>query len=267
MLNKILLFLIIPCSFISASISEVNNLTLFKDTIYSLNENAIVLLDIDYTVMKPCDAALLPCGRHLRRQYLHTLDLKRREFLQSIIALETKEELVDAAYIDIIKCLEEKGIPIVGLTALEVGEYGKIEKLEDWRLDNLKHVGVDLSNSFKHKNPTSLKTLPEYNNNFPLFKNGVLFTNRQPKGLVFTAFINILDNKPKKVIFIDDNLEYLKSVQQAALGLGMEFIGFHYRAVENMCSDFDEEIAQIQYLYLLKCEHWLSNQEARSHIN
>ena len=99
MINKFLVFLIISfqCSFISASISEINNLSLFKKTVYSLNENDMVLLDIDFTVMKPCDAALLPCGWHLRKQYLHTLDLKRRELLQSIIALEGKEELVDVA--------------------------------------------------------------------------------------------------------------------------------------------------------------------------
>ncbi|CCB85910.1 putative uncharacterized protein [Parachlamydia acanthamoebae UV-7] len=267
MIKKLLVFLIISFqySFISASISEINNLSLFKETVYSLNENDMVLLDIDFTVIKPCDAALLPCGWHLRKQYLHTLDLKRRELLQSIIALEGKEELVDVAYIDIIKHLEEKGIPVVGLTALEVGKYGKIENLEDWRLVNLKQVGIDLSNSFKHKNLTSFKTFPEYNENHPLFKNGILFTNRQPKGLVFTAFINLLGHKPKKVIFIDDNLEYLKSVEQAALGLGIEFIGFHYRAIENSCCDFDEKVAQIQYLYLLKYEHWLSDQEARSH--
>lgn len=266
MINKLLVFLIISfqCSIISASISEINNLSLFKETVYSLNKNDMVLLDIDFTVMKPCDAALLPCGWHLRKQYLHNLDLKRRELLQSIIALEGKEELVDVAYIGIIKHLEEKGIPVIGLTALEVGKYGKIENLEDWRLANLKQAGIDLSNSFKNKNLTSFKMFPEYNGNYPLFKDGVLFTNRQAKGLVFTAFINLLGNKPKKVIFIDDNLGYLKSVEQEAIELGIEFIGFHYRAIENICCDYDEEIAQIQFLYLLQNEHWLSDQEAHS---
>lgn len=232
--------------------------------VYSLSEHDLVLLDIDFTVMKPCDAALLPCGWHLRKQYLHVLDLKRREFLQSIIALECKEELVDVAYIDIIKYLEKKGIPVVGLTALEVGKYGKIENLEDWRLANLKLVGIDLSNSFTHKNLTFFKTFPQYNKNYPLFKNGILFTNRQPKGMVFTAFIDLIGHPPKKVIFIDDNLEYLKSVEEAALRMGIEFIGFHYRAIENSCCDFDEKVAQIQYLHLLKYEHWLSEQEVGS---
>jgi hypothetical protein len=267
MLNKLLIILILSfnCSFVSASISEIDDLSLFKKAVSSLNENDIVLLDIDFTVMKPCDAALMPCGKHLRKQHLHSLDLKQRELLQSVIGLECKEELMDIAYLEIIRQLEEKGVPVFGLTALEVGRYGKIENLEDWRLANLKQAGINLSNSFKDKGSISLNTLPEYNGNYPLFKNGVLFTNRQSKGLVFAAFVNFLDRKPKKVVFIDDHLEYLKSVEEAALGLGMEFIGFHYRAAENMCCDFDEQVAQIQYLHLLKHEHWLTEQQARSY--
>lgn len=268
MISKLIFIVIVFYnSFALASISEINDLSLFKKTVYSLDESAIVLLDIDFTVMKPCDASLLPCGWHLRKQYLHTLDLKRREYLQSIIALECKEELMDISYLEIIKQLEEKGVPVFGLTALEVGRYGKIEHLEDWRLSNLKQVGIDLSNSLKDKSLISLNTVPEYNGNYPLLKNGVLFTNRQPKGLIFSTFVGCLDHKPKKVIFIDDNLEYLKSVEHAALGLGMEFIGFHYRAAENMYCDFEEQIARIQYLYLLEHEHWLTEQQARSYNN
>ncbi len=254
----------LTCLPLSAAIFEIQDLSSFKNAVQFLDDNTVVLLDIDYTLIVPCDAALLPCGNRLRKQYLYRLDVPRRELLQSIIALESEEKLIDDGFLEVINLLKEKNISVFGFTALDTGKYGKIENLEDWRLKVLEKLGIAFSSVTHHKSIIQLHKPSQHNGNYPVFKNGVVFTNRQSKGKIFTAFVDLLKNKPKKVIFIDDSRQYLESVEGAAKKLDIEFVGFHYRAAEALQSEFDEELGTFQFEHLLEHEHWLADKEART---
>ena len=116
-------------SSICGVIFEASDLTKYKDGLENLDCNFFVLFDIDNTILTPRDSSLKACGKHLRRQYLHGLNLKQREWLQSIIALEAEEELVDKEFPDLIKRLQKSNIAVIGFTALEAGAYGKIANI------------------------------------------------------------------------------------------------------------------------------------------
>jgi hypothetical protein len=188
---------------------------------------------VDYTLLTPQDASLKPCGKGLRRKFLHVLDLKRREYLQSILALESEEELMDRSFQSLIEEMQKNNVLVIGLTALETGEYGKIKQLEDWRLSQLKKFHIDFSSEFRDYNSIILTECNSYNGHYPLFKNGVvLFTNRQPEGEVLSNFLKKVGWMPNKILFMDDSIDQIKSVESAAKILGIEFIGFHYTAAE-----------------------------------
>lgn len=140
MISKILsgVFLFFLClSSLHGVIFEAKDLSKFEEEAGKLDSSALVLFDIDYTLLTPKDASLKPCGKGLRRQYLHVLDPTRREWLQSVTALEGEEELMDSKYPSLIQRMQKDNIPVIGFTALETGKYGKITNLEDWRLGSV----------------------------------------------------------------------------------------------------------------------------------
>lgn len=269
MRNKIILkllfflfFFIFSFSSIQGVIFEVKDLSLFKEKIEDLDNNSFVLFDIDYTILTPKDASLKPCGKHLRRKYLHGLNLRLREYLQSIIALDGEEELMDNEFPSLTSQLQLQNIPVIGFTALETGKYGKIANLEDWRLDQLKKFNIDFSSSLSNQKSIIFNKCSSYNEHFPIFKNGVLFTNRLPKGDVLIVFLKKIKWNPNKILFVDDSLDQLKSVESVANSLGVEFIGFHYIAAKTNMADFDENLGEFQFRNLVKNRRWLPDNEA-----
>ncbi len=267
MIKKLLsiYFVIFAClSPLFGVIFEVRDLNKFEEMSRNLDGRTLVLFDVDYTLLSPKDISLKPCGKGFRRKFLHVLDPKRREYLQSILALESEEELMDCSFPSMIQRMQKDNIHVIGLTALETGEYGKIDHLEDWRIKQLKKFNIDFSSAFYNYNPIVLSESKPYNGHYPLFKNGVLFTNRQPKGKVLVAFMKRVGWMPNKILFIDDSMEQLKSVESAAQALGVEFIGFHYiAAAEIVSSEFDQAIGEFQFKNLVEKEHWFPEAEVK----
>jgi hypothetical protein len=81
----------------------------------------------------------------------------------------------------------------------------------------------------------------------PLFKKGILFTNEINKGAALTAFLQTAGPAPTAIIFIDDRLDHLESVEKALAAFdpairydGLHFQGDHgqYRSIEP--EDFSE---------------------------
>lgn len=243
-------------------ILEVSDLTKFKVELENLDCHSFVLFDIDNTILTPKDSSLKPCGKHLRHQYLHGLGLKQRELLQSIIALEAEEELVDNEFPDIIKRLQTRNIPVSGFTLLETGIYGKIANVEDWRLSQLKKFGIVFS-TYYDKELVIFSECSPYHKHFPTYKNGVLFTDRLPKGEVLTAFLKKIVFQPNKILMLDDSLDQIKSGESAANALNIEFIGFHYIAeTVNRCG-FDQTLGDFQFQNLIKNQYWLPDSQAK----
>ncbi len=64
---------------------------------------------------------------------------------------------------------------------------------------------------------------------------------------------------PKAIIFIDDVLENLKSLQKLCIKLKIDFYGHHYRAVSFMpLPIIDENLERLRFNILEKGGVWLS---------
>lgn len=256
------LLLFLSFSFVYGIIYEVDNLSQFEMEVCKLNSNSLVLFDIDNTLITPKDASLRPCGSYLRKIYLHGLEAKRREWLQSILVLDGEEELMEPAFPSLIKDMQDKRIPVIGFTALETGNYGKMTCIEDWRINRLKSLDMDFSPTFTD-HAFSLTVANPYNGYYPLFKSGVLFTNREPKGELLILFLERLGWRPTKIVFMDDTITQLQSVESAANALDIEFIGFHYVAAKTRPCELDHNLGAFQFQYLVDKEIWLPDIEAR----
>jgi hypothetical protein len=88
----------------------------------------------------------------------------------------------------------------------------------------------------------------------------MLFSGDISKGEVLQAFLSkIKDRKFNKIVFIDDKIENLKSVESVSQVLGIEFVGVEYTRSKTVAGDqLDMQKIEKQFDILIKEEKWLS---------
>jgi predicted HAD superfamily phosphohydrolase YqeG len=91
-----------------------------------------------------------------------------------------------------------------------------------------------------------------------VFKEGVLFSARHPKGETLVQFLQTMNLEPAHVILIDDRIEYLESTAKAMEDLNIDFTGYHYQAAKTIPLQLDEDLARFQLSQLAQTGVWLS---------
>lgn len=84
-----------------------------------------------------------------------------------------------------------------------------------------------------------------------LYLQGILFVgDYNKKGDVFIPFLSLINQSPKKIVFIDDKRKNVEELEQALAGSGIEYIGVYYTAIDNVKPVYSKEIADFQYKFL-----------------
>jgi len=98
--------------------------------------------------------------------------------------------------------------------------------------------------------------------------NQELFFQANRKGQALQYFLeNIAHYRPKHIIFIDDNTEYLNSVHEMCSRLKIKFTGFHYKAaIFDQDQELSPEVARLQLKILDEQEIWIPDFEAKKII-
>jgi len=182
----------------------------------------------------------------------YKLSAEQRDKFLSQLLLQRQIELVDKALPSIMSELENRHIKTIALTHFSTGPLGDIKSLADWRIDELNKLGIKFDFAFTDLIQVQVGKL----------KQGILFTEHHTKGDVLGAFLDIIQWKPNKVIFIDDKMEYLESVQVELKRRNMNFIGLHYTAALDFSCEIDEALVKFQYEYAMQNGVWLGDQAA-----
>lgn len=261
------LFALLLPNILFGTITQCKNLAPIKAALREASEQDLIIFDVDSTLIIPDDMVLRPCGEEFFEwQYLDfsmRMSPEQLKFLGSKMLLQRSVSLVDGDFPALISGLQERKLKVIALTALFTGKFGAIQSIEDWRCQELRRVDIDFRPAFPFYNHIVFGDLMR-NGSLPMFKDGVLFSYNHSKGEVLEAFLRRVHWQPKRVYFIDDDLKYLESVQIKMEGAGIEFVGFHYRAIDTFNDVFDEEVAKMQFSYLVEHEEWLSDEEAQA---
>lgn len=142
---------------------------------------------------------------------------------------------VEAAFIPTLKRVQQDEIVIMGLTHRQ-------PSLADSTIAQLSSLGW----SFQPTAPVE-KSFVVPSSTPTLYTRGVLFTGEyNKKGEIFISFLSMIDQRPEKVIFIDDKINHVEDVEKVLIEQGIECIGIHYRAIENAEKVYYPEIAEFQ---------------------
>lgn len=268
-MHKIFIALFILCSVsLFGEVVHAPNLDVIQSKIGQLDEQALVVFDVDFTLIIPKDQILQPAGEAYYQIFLTKLRAMKEEGarLGSIIALQAEVALVNPCSLTLLDQLKDRKIKTVTLTAMPTGRFGTFESAEDWRFKQLKDLGIDLSWSFPEKPYIEFNSLDPSKAN-PVFKKGILASAKHPKGQVLVAFLNQLNLKPSHVIFIDDRMEYIHSVEAELDKTGIPHTSFHYTEALDASQSFDKALADFQLDYLLQHGTWLNDAQAEAILN
>ncbi len=142
--------------------------------------------------------------------------------------------------------LHQQEIRTIGLTARGID-------MKEVTLNQLKNAGIDLTGYTLYDKDISLI------NKYHGFSKGFIFstpgTEGFDKGTILIRFFEKISYKPHIIIFIDDNLHFLKSVQKALAKSYPDIIfdGLWYQV--KLKPKFDKELAD-QLVYRLLGKEW-----------
>lgn len=242
-------------AFTFAEIIESHDIT---DLLSYAEEETLVVSDINETLIQSSQS--LGSDRwasYMVKKMMSEQGISRREALHRFvpswhkILRVTNVTPVEPKTAGVIYLLQKKGIRIVGLTARYI-------EMAFTTHDQLLSVGIDFSKN------TIYPFDCEIEGGFAAkFIDGIIFNGlKNDKGEILVRFFNRIGCRPKKVIYIDDKLSNIQSVQAAIEKENIPFLGIHYTSSKE--SPFDLMIANEQWKRFGKV---LSDEEASTLIN
>ncbi len=234
-----------------------------------LDEQALVVLDVDEVLITTKDHYMHPYSEEtvlsivMEALMFAESDLEKRDMEEalSLALILPERHLIEKSVPLLIKNLQSRGVKVIALTDCMTGSLGVIPKLEVWRIENLKSLGVDFSLSFPSIQSHRID-IPFSKKKCPLYEQGILFSGGHKKGDVLKAFLTESDFKPSKVIFIDDLSRNVDSVEFELKNMNIESRVYQYTgASEFFRNSVDEQILKHQFEHLIETKTWLSDAE------
>lgn len=249
MKKNILLFILLFFSnTYYALIIESDQLSTVLD--YIKSNNTLIIFDIDNTLAHPTQEL----GSD--EWFCHEVETKMAEgfdyitsiyyalpktfYAQFNIPLKATEQNIP----ELIEGLINKGIPVIALStrSLFIAER-TLDQLDDL---NINFFIASIS-------PHDL-VLPMPHPCF--YKCGILFGGNNDKGEALTCFLNTMNYYPEQIIFVDDKMKYLVSVERALEKLSIPFIGIRYSGCDQRVKNFDSKKSDAQWTILKKQNHY-----------
>ena len=237
----------------------MSNFRDIKSYVEQLDHNNLVIFDIDYVLIIPSDNDTIsrsPYRKKLWRSIKSRISKERSCFLISIIIMQTNWVLLDKSVMDTIDYLTQQKIPTIALTSINTGRFGVIESMEDLRIKELESVGIDFSKLTPIKETIKLDNL-KTEHGIPMLKKGIILTAELDKGIVLKDILQKSNYYPKKIIFIDDKIQNLYSVQNVCNMLKIPFQGFHYTAIKYLPTpNVNQKLEKLRFKILENEYRW-----------
>ena len=254
-------------------IKEVYDLNAIKDTIKTIDQNGLIIFDVDDVLIMPSPEDDF---RHPYRLELFKLIIDKinnnpynLEVLQSILLANRKQVLIDPYIIKIFEILNTCKTPTIALTAMGTGKFGVIPSMEEIRIKELNKVRISFVSLAPLKGRNlfeDLKNIPKFLDEpkgIPSLDSGIVFTAGIDKAITLEYIFKTYNYYPKTIIFVDDLLYNLESLQHLANKLNINFYGFYYKAVSLVPLPViqDKKLEQLRFSILEKEHRWIDYEE------
>jgi len=247
-------------------LAETRDIDNINDIVEAVDEETLVIFDIDETLIYYPQMILSPQG--FRMVACTFIDQSNagvsRETIDrwwGEIFLHCSPLLIEEKTAKIFEDFSRRGILCLGLTRRPSMVLGSIRDSGDFILEALDNLHAGFTFLKECVSPTELGsgTGPDV---APIFKKGCIFAARQEKGPILGKFFEALEYTPKKVVFVDDRLSCVESVEKELNSRGITNVCFHYGGAHHLDIPFDKETVKKQLDRLIKDGAWLSEENA-----
>ncbi len=247
-----------------ADVIKISNFILLKEAIGRANQDTLVIFDVDHVLIMPTDEYTLnrhPYRKELWQAIENRISKEEWKELYGITASKAKWRLVDPEIMNIFAELKIRKIPTMALSSIYTGKFGVIDSIEDWRVKHLHDLGFDFSTLTPIKTDLYAKQLEE-NDGVPILKSGVMLTAQIDKAKMLEHVLLQSNYRPKTIIFVDDMLNNIESLENLSRKMKIEFYGFHYTAVSQMpLPIINKETEKLRFQILEQDHEWLTHKE------
>lgn len=243
----------------SQALGAIHELQSYQDLQTSTwNQETLVVFDIDNTIIRQ-DQMI---GTHQWGDYLY--ERARRRGVSEGLAREAQHQAFAEVqpYLEVVpvedkikillKNLEVRGIPHFALTA-------RSASLKPITLLQLQVVQHDFDKNFPVQIDKSVLN--------GVLEGGVIFATGTPKGELLKKIIENSKRRPKKIVFIDDRLYNLESVEKSFEQSNIIIESYRYAAADTIVANFNPKLADIEYSFLKESQQLLSDTEAKTLID
>lgn len=253
-MRQISFYILLLLSAVFSANGEFLEIDSLKEMLPYIDQNSLLLLDIDNTLMEPVQSL----GgdqwfRHHKKELLQQ-GLSHNEALEQSLrdwrAVQhlSKMQAVEDTTAEIVSRLQEEGYPLMGLTTRGLG-------MSTLTVQQLDSIGIDL-----HFTSPSHQDVFFVNERGNLYHRGVLFTAGSHKGEALRLFLEQAEYHPKRVVFVNDKHSHIIPVEKTCLELGIPFLGLRYSYLDEKVAHFQPEVAAVQWDQF---GHILSDEEAQ----
>lgn len=234
--------------FTHADIVQKKNISSITEYVDENNKELLVILDLDNTTLRPTDLNKASdewfCAAS---KYFVDQGLSSSAAIEKILPLYFKlqesavVQPVEPEIVTLLQKFQNKGIPIIALTARSL-------EIEACTINQLKSIDID----FSVTSPQIKKGKDFSNLAKPVrYSKGIMFCSGNSKGKTLLSLFEATDFWPNKVIFVDDKMKYLESVEKELAEAGInDFIGIRYgfldEQVKNFKLDVNEFLQQME---------------------
>ncbi len=245
-----LLFLGSSCA-VYAEIQTASSLEPIQQEITNSPKETLVLLDVGGTLLAYPDAVLHPSHEAWKYDWFqtHCPTISKEEkiaFDRIILGTLGKWKLLDAQWPQVVVQAQDHGIKVVAFTKVAMDPSARGS-----RAQILQALGIPFKND-----------LPELAKGYSYeYAQGVIETEYQLKGPVLKEILSSLTMRPEKIIFVDDRIKQIESVDDTCRELEIPCTAFHYVPVIP-APQLNEKIADYQLSTLVHEHRWVSESEA-----
>ncbi len=254
---SLLIFLIATNAHIAAKIIEAPH---FKNVLDHVANNTLVVLDIDETLLVPCQTLGTSEWFYTRKRQYESQGMNQAcaldkalaewEAIRHLTTVRIVEQGTDA----IISNLQSKNIPVMGLTTQGLA-------LATRTVEQLNSLNIDL-----------LKTAPTkedcyfINGHGVLFRKGILFTSGTQKGKALVKLLDTIQFRPGRIVFVNDRETHIKDVEGPVEERGIEFIGIRYGYFDKELTNYRHDVAELEWS-MSSFDHLMQDAEAIELLN
>ena len=230
-------------SFSNAAYSEIREVQTMVAALAEVDADTLLLFDLDNTIMRTPQylgsdhffdelvSKALTAGGAMEQA------VKDARNIWVAIQRKTATIAVEDTTPNLIKQLQDRGFLPLGFTARPLD-------IEEATRKQLLAIGVDFATRPFRQSEPLIVTSGDDNGRY---SGGILYGGfKNSKGPLLVDFLKQLDLHPRKVVFVDDKLKNVKSVDEALTTRGFNVICYRYGAADAWVKSYQPKVVEYE---------------------